>query len=274
MKTLAPTDLVCDTQTGATCHLFADTTGGTLKEPAAISHASGEATASMATTADDAPVLLVVELPAYDPPATLTYGQHASPLTRPPVPAAQGGCVATYVPSHDLAQPRPPANPDLLPNISGDRAEELEDHLHSPHDIGRRCGSHQCCSSPWSFPSARDKDVPASVSSMYTGRSCRQPISVLRTCPAAPLYSPSEIAVCVAKPFFRHGHPIDHQPACSCQHHQQAASNSHRSSRPRRSRTTFDACPHQPLPRSAPYSLSHFTSGDRWCRRCPLPQGP
>ncbi|KAL1466928.1 hypothetical protein MTO96_026354 [Rhipicephalus appendiculatus] len=81
MTTSAPTDHVCDTQTGATCHM-------TLTKPAAISHASNEATASMATTADDTPVITVVELHAYDPPATQTYGQHASPLTRSPVPAA------------------------------------------------------------------------------------------------------------------------------------------------------------------------------------------
>ncbi|KAL1434042.1 hypothetical protein MTO96_012036 [Rhipicephalus appendiculatus] len=91
MKTSAPTDPLRDIHTGATCHLFADTMGGTLTEPAANSHASGKATASMATTADDALVVPVVELPAYDPPATQSYGQHATPLTRSPVTAAQGG---------------------------------------------------------------------------------------------------------------------------------------------------------------------------------------
>ncbi|KAL1469723.1 hypothetical protein MTO96_040898 [Rhipicephalus appendiculatus] len=91
MWTSAPTDPVCGTQAGATCHLFADTTGGTLTEPAANSHASGEATASMATTADDAPVVTMVELPAYDPPATQASRQHAAPLAGSPVLAAQGG---------------------------------------------------------------------------------------------------------------------------------------------------------------------------------------
>ncbi|KAL1479405.1 hypothetical protein MTO96_034826 [Rhipicephalus appendiculatus] len=119
MTTSSPTDLACDTQTGSTGHLFADNTGSTLTEPAAISQANGEATASMATTADDALVVPVVELPAYDPLPMQAYGQHAAPLTRPPVPATQGGSVATYAPSQGLAQPEPPANPDLLPNISG-----------------------------------------------------------------------------------------------------------------------------------------------------------
>ncbi|KAL1485719.1 hypothetical protein MTO96_010018 [Rhipicephalus appendiculatus] len=171
MTTSAPTDHVCDTQTGATGSLFADTTGGPLTEPAAISHASGEATASMATTADDDLVVPVAELSAYDPPPRQAYGQHAAPLTRPPVPATQGGSVATYAPPQDLAQPEPPANPDLLPNISGDSAEELEAHHHCPHDIRRCCGSNQCRSSPRSFPSARDRDVPASVPSMHTNPS-------------------------------------------------------------------------------------------------------
>ncbi|KAL1483295.1 hypothetical protein MTO96_050254, partial [Rhipicephalus appendiculatus] len=88
MTTLAATDLVCDTQTGAACHLFADTTGGTLTESAANSHASGEATASMATTADDAPFVPVVELSVQSPPATQASAQHAGPLARTPVPAA------------------------------------------------------------------------------------------------------------------------------------------------------------------------------------------
>ncbi|KAL1425315.1 hypothetical protein MTO96_019288 [Rhipicephalus appendiculatus] len=135
----------------------------------------------MATTADDALVVPVVELPAYDPPPTQAYDQHAAPLTRPPVPATQGGSVATYAPSQDLAQPEPPAIPDLLPNISGDSAEELEAHQHSPHDIRRRRGSNQCHSR--SFPSARDRDVPASVPSMYTDPSCCHIIYVQRTCP-------------------------------------------------------------------------------------------
>ncbi|KAL1470350.1 hypothetical protein MTO96_040483, partial [Rhipicephalus appendiculatus] len=137
----------------------------------------------MATTADDAVVVPVVELPAYDPPPTEAYGQRAAPSTRPRVAASQGGSVATYAPSQDLAQREPPANPDLLPNISGDSAEELEAHQHSPHDIRRRCGSNQCRSSPRSFPSAHGRDVPASAPSMYTDPSCYQVIYVQRTCP-------------------------------------------------------------------------------------------
>ncbi|KAL1422801.1 hypothetical protein MTO96_021773 [Rhipicephalus appendiculatus] len=137
----------------------------------------------MATTSDDALVGPVVELPADDPPPTQAYGQHAAPLTRPPVPATQGGSVVTYAPSQDLAQPEPPANPDLLPNISGDSAEKLEAHQPSPHDIRRQCGSSQCRSSPRPFLSARDRDVSASVPSMYTDPSCYQIIYVQRTCP-------------------------------------------------------------------------------------------
>ncbi|KAL1472600.1 hypothetical protein MTO96_039222 [Rhipicephalus appendiculatus] len=99
MTTSAPTDPVCDNQTGATCHLFADITGGTITEPAANSHASGEATASMERLRNGA---LVV--PWY-PPATQAYGQHAAPpsqdlLCRLP----KGGSVSTYAPYHDLAQ--------------------------------------------------------------------------------------------------------------------------------------------------------------------------
>ncbi|KAL1468357.1 hypothetical protein MTO96_005458 [Rhipicephalus appendiculatus] len=187
MTTSAPTDPVYDTRTGSTCHLFADTTDGTLIEPAYNSHASGEATASMATTADDAPVMPVVELPAYDPPATQAYGQHTVPLTRSPVPATQGSSVSTYAPYHDLAQPEPSANRDLLPNTSGDSAEQRETDLHFPHDIQRRSGYHQCCSSPRPFHSACDRDVPMSVPSMYTARSYHEPISVLRTHPPPPL---------------------------------------------------------------------------------------
>ncbi|KAL1471429.1 hypothetical protein MTO96_039927 [Rhipicephalus appendiculatus] len=143
--TSAPTDPVCDTQTGATCRLFADTTGGTLTKPAANSHACGEATASMATTVEEAPVVPVVELPAYDPPATQVPGQHTAALARPHVPAAQGGSVSTDAPHHDLAQPEPSTNHDLLPNTSGDSTEEIETDQHSPHDI-QRSGSHHCCS--------------------------------------------------------------------------------------------------------------------------------
>ncbi|KAL1444086.1 hypothetical protein MTO96_045682 [Rhipicephalus appendiculatus] len=79
----------------------------------------------MATTADDAPVMPVVQLPAYDPPTTQKYGQHAAPLTRYPVPAAQGASVSTYTPYHRLAQREPSANRGLLSNTSEDSAEEL-----------------------------------------------------------------------------------------------------------------------------------------------------
>ncbi|KAL1475208.1 hypothetical protein MTO96_037468 [Rhipicephalus appendiculatus] len=116
MTTSMPTHHVCDTRPGATCHLFSDTAGGTLTVPAAISHVNA-------------------------------YDQYAAPLTRSTVPAGHGSSVATYAPSLDLAQPKPPANPDLPLNISGDSAEELKTDQHSPHDIHRRSGSHECCSS-------------------------------------------------------------------------------------------------------------------------------
>ncbi|KAL1466251.1 hypothetical protein MTO96_026799 [Rhipicephalus appendiculatus] len=175
MTTSAATGLVCDTQTGATCYLFAETTGGTLTEPAAISYASGEATASMATTADDAPDMPVVELPTYDPPATLTYGQHA----RPAPPRSFKPISTPHRTFEDAVDLISAAQIDCL---FLRRATEM---------CQRRC--HPCT------PGAR-----AISSSLFYAPARR------------PLYSPPEIAVCVAKPYFRHGLPViigRHAPA-------------------------------------------------------------
>lgn len=126
---------MCDNQTGTTTQVFVDTTGSNLTESAAISHTSSKSTASMPMTAGDAPVMPVIERPEYDPWVTQAYGQRAIHLPRSPVPAAIGGDEATYVASQGLAESKSPADPDLLPNISGDNAEELEPDEPFPRDI-------------------------------------------------------------------------------------------------------------------------------------------
>ncbi|KAH8040874.1 hypothetical protein HPB51_013044 [Rhipicephalus microplus] len=98
----SPTDSVCHTQNGATCHLFAYTMGGTMSKSAATSHVSSKATASMIPTADDAPVMPLVEQLDYDSPALQACGQHTVPIPRSPEVAAIGGDIATYVAFHGL----------------------------------------------------------------------------------------------------------------------------------------------------------------------------
>ncbi|KAL1421806.1 hypothetical protein MTO96_022853 [Rhipicephalus appendiculatus] len=206
MTTSAPVDPVWDAQTGATCHLFADTTGGTLTEPAAISHVCGEATASIAMTADDAQVLPVVELPAslmtrrprkhvanMPPrsqdiqcrlPKALPQPQtHRPMILHSPSLLRITTCYLTHpgtVPKNlkTISTPHIKFN-DTVVLISAAQVRCL--FLRQATDMcQRRC--HTCT------PRAR----ATSPSLFYT------PVHYL-------LCSPSEIAVCVAKPFFRHG---------------------------------------------------------------------
>ncbi|KAL1484665.1 hypothetical protein MTO96_032455 [Rhipicephalus appendiculatus] len=52
------------------------------------------------------------------------------------VPLKSAASVAAiYAPSHYLSQPKPPADHDLLPETSGDNAEELETDQHSHMSI-------------------------------------------------------------------------------------------------------------------------------------------
>ncbi|XP_075727957.1 uncharacterized protein LOC142769036 [Rhipicephalus microplus] len=252
MTTSAPTYAMCDTHTGAICNLFTDTTCGTITEPAAVFHTSNKATASLATTVNDAPVMPMTKLPDCDSPATQSRGQHAIAIPRAPVAATIGGDVAIYVACYGQVHSMSPADTDLLQAISGDSTEELETNQHFPLDIRRRSGSDQCCSSPGPFPSAHARDLAGSLPSMYILCSCHQPIAVQRTCPPTCLQPIGNRSV-QRRAFLPACRYKDHRPACSFPLLIKTASNSQQRSCLQRSCNTCDTCPHEASSRSAPF---------------------